>query len=494
VFAAQQICFSGAHCVMPGHATERLALRRSRVLSLSVAVILIFGLVASWSNLLAVLFLHPTWIPRLHAQRVLANVHQSGSVPRRLRCGVQATTQLAPEWSKLEKQLPNTSPNGPTPALTLYRDTNGWCPFCERVWLGLRKKGIPYDEVLINLYDKPQWYKDMVPTSLVPAVKFADGGEVVWESEEILRQLDARFPEAPPLYVDPERVEAAVALTTGVMNASMGGLAYRSGNMTEEEIERQRQVLIAAVDRLDAHLETEGPFLAGKEVTAADVKAVPMLERFQFQLPFFAAALELHDAERWPALARWYDAMRAQPAYQDRVAGDEYSWVAVAPVLMRIFGSQNGTLPEAAEARAAVAEAAANQVLAEIAAGSGSAGSLPEAARLEAAAKLINNRAAVVADAVNTEPRSQKDLQRLAPSKEAVVEATLREVAAALVSGRPPRPPEHDHTGAPCDVADIAATCRYIAARLCAPRDMGAPAADALRKTLFSLAHAVEQA
>ena len=29
------------------------------------------------------------------------------------------------------------------PVLTLYRDTNGWCPFCERVWIGLEKKGIP---------------------------------------------------------------------------------------------------------------------------------------------------------------------------------------------------------------------------------------------------------------------------------------------------------------------------------------------------------------
>ena len=56
------------------------------------------------------------------------------------------------------------------PALTLYRDTNGWCPFCERVWVALEKKGIPYDEVLINLQDKPDWYKEIVPTTLVPAI------------------------------------------------------------------------------------------------------------------------------------------------------------------------------------------------------------------------------------------------------------------------------------------------------------------------------------
>eukprot|EP00419_Tripos_fusus_P032066 CAMPEP_0172770282 /NCGR_PEP_ID=MMETSP1074-20121228/188274_1 /TAXON_ID=2916 /ORGANISM="Ceratium fusus, Strain PA161109" /LENGTH=402 /DNA_ID=CAMNT_0013606015 /DNA_START=207 /DNA_END=1418 /DNA_ORIENTATION=- len=401
--------------------------------------------------------------------------------------------QLKPQWSDLEAELTKTSPTEPAPALTLYRDTNGWCPFCERVWLGLHKKGIPYNEVLINLYDKPQWYKDMVPTTLVPAVKFAESGEIVWESEEILRQLDARFPEAPPLYADPERVKAAVALTTDVVNASMG-ISYRTGNMTEEGIQRQRQVLIAAIDKLDFHLEREGPFLAGKEVTAADCTAVPMLERFQFQMPLFAAAIELRDAERWPALARWYDTMKALPAYQDRVAGDEYSWTAVSPVLMRLFGSQNGTLPKAAEARAHAAEAVAKQVLAVTEARARTAVSSPRAARLEAAAKLISNRAAVVADVVNTEPKSQKELQRLPPSKEAVVEATLREIASALMSGCPPQPPECDHTGTPCDVADVAAICRFVAARLCAPRDMGAPAADALRRTLFILAHAAEQA
>lgn len=44
------------------------------------------------------------------------------------------------------------------------------CPFCERVWLALEEKEIPYDCVLIELYNKPTWYKDLVPTTLVPAV------------------------------------------------------------------------------------------------------------------------------------------------------------------------------------------------------------------------------------------------------------------------------------------------------------------------------------
>lgn len=39
-----------------------------------------------------------------------------------------------------------------------------------QVWLALEEKGIPYDCVLIELYNKPAWYKELVPTSLVPAV------------------------------------------------------------------------------------------------------------------------------------------------------------------------------------------------------------------------------------------------------------------------------------------------------------------------------------
>jgi len=39
-----------------------------------------------------------------------------------------------------------------------------------QVWLALEEKNIPYDSVLIELYNKPTWYKDLVPTSLVPAV------------------------------------------------------------------------------------------------------------------------------------------------------------------------------------------------------------------------------------------------------------------------------------------------------------------------------------
>jgi len=49
----------------------------------------------------------------------------------------------------------------------------------------LSEKDVPYDTVLIDLRNKPDWYKEMVPTALTPAARI--NGELVWESMEILQ-------------------------------------------------------------------------------------------------------------------------------------------------------------------------------------------------------------------------------------------------------------------------------------------------------------------
>jgi len=373
------------------------------------------------------------------------------------------------------------------PKLTLYRDTNGWCPFCERVWLGLREKGIPFDEVLINLYDKPQWYKDMVPTTMVPAIKFAGSGEVVWESDAILRRLDEAFPEVGPmLFREPGQMADAKLLIDRFMNASMG-ISYSVGNRTEAEIDAKRVTLVQAIDDLDGRLRAGGPFLLGAELSAADCMAVPMLERYGVQMPFTAAGVKLRDAGRWPGLAAWYDAMESRPSYASRVQGDAYSWTVVAPVMMRLFGGQNGTLSGPAADRADRAAQAARALLDEMVvdaeAGASAKGPAPAGSpRAEAAAKLVANHEAVVRDATSTTPKSQLDLTRLAPESAPTVDAALRAAAAALLAGARPELPSGVET------SEVAAACRYVSARLSAPRDLGAPAAAELRGALLHLA------
>jgi glutathione S-transferase len=85
----------------------------------------------------------------------------------------------------------------------------------------LEEKKIPYDSILIELYNKPEWYKELVPTTLVPAISFNAGAEVVWESKDILLALEERFPDAPPLLpTDPEARKEVSSLQCSVTRSS----------------------------------------------------------------------------------------------------------------------------------------------------------------------------------------------------------------------------------------------------------------------------------
>ena len=71
------------------------------------------------------------------------------------------------------QQVPSSAPDPSLPTdvdssctedkrVLLYRDTNAWCPFCERVWLALLEKDIPFDTVFIDL----RWGLECVPLTL----------------------------------------------------------------------------------------------------------------------------------------------------------------------------------------------------------------------------------------------------------------------------------------------------------------------------------------
>ncbi len=78
------------------------------------------------------------------------------------------------------------------PDITLYQFE--LCPFCHKVKAGLEIKGLDYAKVGVNPMNKrelPDLPED-APRK-VPVVSFA--GEIVYDSTDILRSLEARYPE-----------------------------------------------------------------------------------------------------------------------------------------------------------------------------------------------------------------------------------------------------------------------------------------------------------
>ncbi|NEP55206.1 MAG: glutathione S-transferase domain-containing protein, partial [Moorea sp. SIO3C2] len=99
-------------------------------------------------------------------------------------------------WPELEAldTLQTDRVNGPTNAqatlrlfgqseadvrVTLFRDNHAWCPYCQKIWLWLEEKRIPYriEKVTMFCYGtKEAWYKRKVPSGMLPAGEL-DGRE-----------------------------------------------------------------------------------------------------------------------------------------------------------------------------------------------------------------------------------------------------------------------------------------------------------------------------
>ena len=65
------------------------------------------------------------------------------------------------------------------------------------------------------------------------------------------------------------------------------------------------------------------------------------LERYRYQLPCLHEGLEPDDANNYPSLAAWYDAMDKVPVYACRVKGDAGSWRKV----LKMAGFGNAGFP-----------------------------------------------------------------------------------------------------------------------------------------------------
>ncbi len=78
--------------------------------------------------------------------------------------------------------------------LILYRDRHSWCPYCQKIWLWLEFKRIPYKVKKINMYcygQKEKWYLKKVSSGKLPAIEL--NGEIITESDNIITRLENEF-------------------------------------------------------------------------------------------------------------------------------------------------------------------------------------------------------------------------------------------------------------------------------------------------------------
>jgi len=230
-------------------------------------------------------------------------------------------------------------------AFTLYNAPQSTCS--QRVRFVLNAKGLPFDEVKLDLLAgdqlKPDYLK-LNPNGVVPTLDH--DGNVIIDSSVIVEYLDEVSPEpgfTPSAPVRRAQMRALMRFIDEMPAAAVRvptfNLAFlpRFAAMSEEEFlafaeskPLRKEFMLAmgrtgfpkkdmdaALDRMRRTYErmdqaiaaSGGPWLLGQEPTLADVALMPAIVRM--------ADLGLDTMwQDMPRVARWYDAIRAHPAFK----------------------------------------------------------------------------------------------------------------------------------------------------------------------------------
>jgi glutathione S-transferase len=226
----------------------------------------------------------------------------------------------------------------------LYNAPQSTCS--QRVRFVLNTKGLPFDEVKLNLLAGDQLQPDYLklnPNGVVPTLDH--DGQIVIDSNVITEYLDEVEPQQSFTPEDPVKrahmrtlmhfIDEMPAAAVRVPTYNLAFLPRFKAMSREEfvalaetkplrrefmltmgqtgfpqaEMDAALGRLRRTYERMSGEIEKSGgPWLLGKEITLADVAVMPALVRMH--------DLDLADWQDLPRVVTWFDNIRAQPAFK----------------------------------------------------------------------------------------------------------------------------------------------------------------------------------
>jgi glutathione S-transferase len=263
-------------------------------------------------------------------ETILASAHMSLSIvrssleskqtaeERKFRSNLQKGYGAASPLHKL--RLFDESNNEDDVRVTLFRDAASWCPYCQKVWMTLEEKRIPYRIEKINMRcygDKPASFLRMQPSGSIP-VAIIDG--VTYnQSNDIMYALEEMFPDSNPMVpTEPGlrmNAQSLLRLERQLFSAWMYFLTSR-----DTPDKRMRENFIATLVEVENALAaTSGGFFLGGQVSIVDAMFAPFLERMCASMLYFKGfqiRVAKGEETHFPAINRWFDSLETLESYQ----------------------------------------------------------------------------------------------------------------------------------------------------------------------------------
>ncbi|KAI1433903.1 putative glutathione S-transferase [Xylaria sp. CBS 124048] len=158
-------------------------------------------------------------------------------------------------------------------------------PFSQRAWLTLEEKGIPYEYIEVNPYNKSPEFLRVNPRGLMPTLEVSPG-KPLYESGVVCDYLEYQYAEHKPNLLPSDAYDRARSriwieyVTTKIIPAYHRLLQFQpasyEGNgaarIEEMRAELRKYLLEFTAQMVDA---SQGPFFTGKQVGLVDIMLIP---------------------------------------------------------------------------------------------------------------------------------------------------------------------------------------------------------------------------
>ena len=196
------------------------------------------------------------------------------------------------------------------------------CPYAQRTRMALIEKGIEFSLTEVDLYNKPDWWKELSPYGKVPLIRH--NGDIVFESRIINEYLEEAFPE-PPLMPKDHMLKAKARIWIDYCDSYFMPVLHRLiADHLDEEKQKENREIIKEKFQFWEHEGFrnmgDGPFFMGSKVTLVDLHFMPFLERFPCYVDLWGAEIP-EDCTR---LKRWMATMQERDSHKQTVNTFEF--------------------------------------------------------------------------------------------------------------------------------------------------------------------------
>ncbi|OWF54937.1 glutathione S-transferase U26-like [Mizuhopecten yessoensis] len=196
-----------------------------------------------------------------------------------------------------------------------------FCPFAQRAWIAFLEKGLPFEYVENNPYEKTPELIAVNPNGLVPVIVL-EGGRSVFESSVCIEYVDELDQEGKQILPRDPYERAQVRMWSEFINKKIIPPFYQM--LAAQEKEKQEKIKLALLEHLatfSATIDDSGPFFSGKSFGMVDMMLCPFSLRFGPVLKHFRD-FEVPNTDRYRKFHKWMDACHTHPSVVPTIADD----------------------------------------------------------------------------------------------------------------------------------------------------------------------------